>query len=105
VLDIAPRSGIIFMRTRLFPYRAVRKQKVKHMKNLIVGSLRLATSRLAAFVVMAFVFCAMATGAFAQTDITGVIDSLDGYLSAAIAVGVAVLLFTLGRAIVRKVAR
>jgi len=43
--------------------------------------------------------------ASAQTDITGVIDSLDGYLTAAIAVGVAVLLFTLGRAIVRKVAR
>jgi len=93
------------MRTRFFPYRAVCKQKVKHMKNLIVGVLRVATSRAAAFLMVALAFLAMSTGAFAQTDITGVIDSLDGYLSAAIAVGVAVLLFTLGRAIVRKVAR
>lgn len=55
---------------------------------------------------LAGAFTAMAVStASAQTDITGVIDSLDGYLTAAIAVGVAVLLFTLGRAIVRKVAR
>lgn len=51
-------------------------------------------------------FTVLAVGrASAQTDITGVIDSLDGYFTAAVAVGVAVLLFTLGRAIVRKVAR
>jgi len=55
---------------------------------------------------LAGAFLAITVGkASAQTDITGVIDSLDGYLTAAIAVGVAVLLFTLGRAIVRKVAR
>lgn len=43
--------------------------------------------------------------ASAQSDITGVVDSLDGYLTAAVAIGVAILLFTLGRAIVRKIAR
>jgi len=75
------------------------------MKNLLISALRLATGRAAAFAIVAFAFLAMSSGAFAQTDITGVIDSLDGYLTAAIAVGVAVLLFTLGRAIVRKVAR
>jgi len=75
------------------------------MKNILIGALRLATSRAAAFLMVAFAFLAMSTGAFAQTDITGVIDSLDGYLTAGIAVGVAILLFTLGRAIVRKVAR
>lgn len=55
---------------------------------------------------LAGAFTVLAVGrASAQTDITGVIDSLDGYFTAAVAVGVAVLLFTLGRAIVRKVAR
>lgn len=36
-------------------------------------------------------------------DIQTVIDQLGPYLSAAIAIGVAILLFTLGRAIVEKV--
>lgn len=40
-----------------------------------------------------------------QTDITSVIDTLDGYRTAAVAVGVAVLLFVLGRTIVRKIAK
>jgi len=49
---------------------------------------------------------AMGAGsAMAQTDITQTISTVDGYLTAAIAVGITVLLFTLGRAIVRKVAR
>jgi len=52
----------------------------------------------------AFVAVGVST-ASAQTDITGVVTSLDGYLDAAIAIGVAILLFTLGRAVVRKVAR
>lgn len=43
--------------------------------------------------------------ASAQSNITGVLDSLDGYVTAGIAIGVSILLFTLGRAIVRKVAR
>jgi len=51
-------------------------------------------------------FAVMAvTVANAQTDITGVMSSLNAYLTSAVAVGVAILLFTLGRAIVRKVAR
>lgn len=41
----------------------------------------------------------------AQTDITGVIDELTTYRTAAMAVGVAVLLFVLGRTIVRKIAK
>lgn len=39
------------------------------------------------------------------TDIAGVITSVDGYRTAAVAVGVAVLLFVLGRSIVRKLAK
>ena len=38
----------------------------------------------------------------ASTDITGTISSISGYMDAAIVVGIAVLLFTLGRRIVRK---
>lgn len=41
----------------------------------------------------------------AQSDITGVIDSVEGYVTAGIAVGVTVLLFLLGRAVVRKLAK
>jgi len=43
--------------------------------------------------------------ASAQSDITGVLDSLDGYKTAGIVIGVAILLFTLGRVIIRKVAK
>lgn len=39
------------------------------------------------------------------TDISGVVTALDGYRTAAVAVGVAVLLFVLGRTIVRKIAK
>jgi len=41
----------------------------------------------------------------AQTDITGVIDSLTTYKTAAIVVGVAILLFVLGRRVVSKLAK
>lgn len=55
---------------------------------------------------LAGAFIAMGVAsANAQTDITGVITALDGYFDAALAVGVAVLLFVLGRTIVRKVAK
>lgn len=47
----------------------------------------------------------MTQAGFSQSNIDQVVTSLDGYLTAAIAVGVAILLFTLGRAIVRKVAK
>lgn len=55
---------------------------------------------------LAGAFLAM-TGAtaFAQSDITGVVDTLDTYRTSAMAVGVAVLLFVLGRSIVRKIAK
>jgi len=43
--------------------------------------------------------------AMAQTDITGVISALDGYREAAVAVGIAILLFVLGRTVVRKIAK
>lgn len=45
------------------------------------------------------------TPMFAQSNIDGVLDSLDGYKTAGIALGVAILLFTLGRAIVRKLGK
>ena len=40
-----------------------------------------------------------------QTDITGVVSALDGYRTAAVAVGIAILLFVLGRTVVRKIAK
>ena len=39
------------------------------------------------------------------TDITGVVTTIDGYRTAAMAVGILVLLFMLGRTIVRKIAK
>lgn len=55
---------------------------------------------------LAGVFATMATAAAnAQTDITGVANAIDGYVEAGIAIGVTVLLFTLGRAVFRKLAR
>lgn len=65
------------------------------MKKNIVQKLMLA----AAFTVLAV------SRASAQSDITGVIDSVEGYVTAGIAVGVTVLLFLLGRAVVRKLAK
>jgi len=62
-------------------------------------------NRFAALLAIVFAFVLATLPASAQTDITQVITTVDGYLTAAIVVGVAVLLFTLGRAIVRKVAR
>lgn len=40
-----------------------------------------------------------------QTDITGVITAVDGYRTAAVAVGIAILLFVIGRTVVRKIAK
>jgi len=54
---------------------------------------------------VAIVATTAAVSARAATDITGVIDDVDGYYTAAAGVGIAVLLFVLGRAIVRKVAK
>jgi hypothetical protein len=39
------------------------------------------------------------------TDITGVISTVDGYRTAAGAVGIAILLFVIGRTVVRKLAK
>jgi len=83
------------MRTRLLPIMGRSQTERNSMKK----------NTLQKFLLAGGVLAITAVNASAQTDITGVIDSLDGYLTAAIAVGVAVLLFTLGRAIVRKVAR
>lgn len=38
-----------------------------------------------------------------QTDITGVTSAVSGYVTAGIAVGVAVLLFALGRKVIKRV--
>jgi len=54
---------------------------------------------------VAAILMAAAQGARAQSNIDGVLDSLDGYKTAGIALGVAILLFTLGRAIVRKLGK
>jgi len=39
----------------------------------------------------------------AQTDITSVVDSIDGYWTAAKAIAIGILLFVLGRRVVRKI--
>jgi len=44
----------------------------------------------------------MTAAANAATDITGVIEDVTSYKDAAIVVGVAILLFVLGRKVVRK---
>lgn len=51
----------------------------------------------------ALLVSSMPLAAFAQTDITSVTSTVSSYVSAAIVVGVAVLLFVLGRKVVRKV--
>jgi len=44
-------------------------------------------------------------GANAQTDIGGVITAVEGYTDAAIALGIIIMLFVIGRAVVRKLAK
>lgn len=39
---------------------------------------------------------------FAATNITGVIEEVNTYFNSAVAIGIAVLLFVLGRKIIRK---
>ena len=43
--------------------------------------------------------------ASAQTDISAVLTSVSTYVSAAIAIGITILLFVIGRAVVRKLAK
>jgi len=59
-------------------------------------------NRLAAFWVFALALMVFTSAAFAQTDITGVITEIEGYLEPAIAVAIAILLFVLGRKVVRR---
>jgi len=70
------------------------KSSQKHMKNL--------NFRLWALALVAFVSALFSATAQAATDITGVINDVEGYMDAAIVVGVAVLLFVLGRKVIRK---
>jgi len=51
---------------------------------------------------VALAVCSMPAALFAQTDITDVISDVTGYKTAAIAVGIAILLFLIGRKVVRK---
>lgn len=53
-------------------------------------------------IALAFVIGASAMSASAATDIAGVTTSVDGYVTAAIVVGISVLLFVLGRKVLRK---
>jgi len=59
-------------------------------------------NRLATMFVLAFAMLVAVSSALAQSDIAGVTTAVDGYVDAAIAVGVAVLLFVLGRKVVRR---
>jgi hypothetical protein len=43
--------------------------------------------------------------ASAQTDITAVLTSVSTYVTAAIGIGITILLFVIGRAVVRKLAK
>jgi len=45
----------------------------------------------------------MVSLASAQTDITGVVDEVSGYWTAAQAVAIGVLLFVIGRRVIRKI--
>jgi hypothetical protein len=47
-------------------------------------------------------FAFLAVTANAQTDITGVMTSVSGYKDAAIVIGIAILLFVIGRKVVRR---
>jgi len=60
--------------------------------------------KFAAFLTLT-ILALFANVASAQTDITGVIDAVDGYRTEAIVVGIAILLFVLGRSVVRKLAK
>jgi hypothetical protein len=53
-------------------------------------------------IAFAFVMFASAAHATVPTDIAGVTDAVSGYADAAIVVGITVLLFVLGRKVVRK---
>jgi len=66
----------------------------KALKNRLVA-------RITAFALMAFALF-LHTSAMAQSNIDGVVDSVEGYVTAGIAVGVSVLLFVLGRKVVRR---
>lgn len=55
--------------------------------------------KVAASLLAAVPFAAMAD---VPTDISGVTSAVSGYVTAAVAVGVAVLLFVLGKRVVRK---
>lgn len=59
-------------------------------------------NRMAAFALLAVAFVVLTFSAQAQTDMTGVISQIETYLDAAIAVGIAVLLYVLGKRVVRR---
>jgi hypothetical protein len=75
------------------------KRKVGKMKGFLKKLVGYAMI-VCAFALMfsAFMGYAHATG----TDITGVISDVSGYVDAAITVGIAVLLFVLGKRVVRR---
>jgi len=61
-------------------------------------------NRFAALALLAFASMLTLT-ASAQTDITGVITAVDGYRTAAITVAIALMLFLIGRSVVRKLVK
>lgn len=72
---------------------------MKNKFNKIVEAQKKLRNKLAAVATVATV---AVTSARAQSNIDGVVDSVEGYVTAGIAVGVSVLLFVLGRKVVRR---
>lgn len=71
-------------------------------KGQTVKILNTIRNRFAALLLLMVAFLALAISAQAQTDMTGVVSAVEGYVDAGIAVGIGVLLFVLGRRVLRK---
>jgi len=59
-------------------------------------------NRFAGFAVLALLLSFITTAAYAQTDISSVVTSVSGYWDAIKVVGIAILLWMLGRRVIKK---
>jgi len=57
---------------------------------------------IAALALLAALFAFFSTAAYAQSDITGVVTSVSGYWDAIKVIGIAILLWMLGRRVIKK---
>lgn len=71
-------------------------------KGQTVKILNTIRNRVAVYIMLLLAFLAIVVQAQAQTDMTGVVSAVEGYVDAGIAVGIGVLLFVLGRRVLRK---